>query len=445
MSSSIPGLKTRREFLRTTVLGGAFSWTVPAFLARTFAELEVHAANDTQVDTGKDSPILVILQMAGGNDGLNTVIPYANDHYFRARARLGLQPDAVLKLNDELGLHPSLKGFRELFDAGNLAIVQGVGYPNPNRSHFGSTVIWQTASDANKFEKHGWVGRYFDNSCPGEDPTVGVVISRQMPLAFAATNPKGVCLDNPENYRFGSGDTGDVLIDPGEESLRELNRPEMAGESADANSGASVGAVSGTMRPHGSVLDYVERTALDAQVSSEKIREITRKVSNQASYPGGQVANSLRLVARMIGGGMPTRIYYVSQGGYDTHTNQVPTQARLLQELGDSVKAFIEDLKAQGNFDRVMLMTFSEFGRRVAENANTGTDHGAAAPMFIAGSKVKAGLLGKHPGLAPDDLLNGDLKYTVDFRSVYAAVLEEWLKTSSRPILGRKFELLQIV
>src|ERR1051326_1619803 len=381
MNDSIPSLKTRREFLRTSVLGGAFSWTVPAFLARTFAELGVHAAEATHVATGKDSPILVILQMAGGNDGLNTVVPYANDHYHRARTRLGFKPDAVLKLDDEVGLHPSLTGFRALFDAGNLAVVQGVGYPNPNRSHFRSTDIWQTASDANKFEKHGWVGRYFDNCCQGEDPTVGVVISRQMPLAFGAKQPKGICLDNPENYRFGAGDNGDVLIDPGEESLRELNRPEMAGESTDANSGASGGAVSGAMRAHGSALDYVERTALDAQLSSDKIREITRKVANQASYPGGQLANSLRLVARMIGGGMPTRIYYVSQGGYDTHTNQLPTQARLLQELGDSVKSFVDDLKAQGNFERVLVMTFSEFGRRVAENANAGTDHGAAAPM----------------------------------------------------------------
>src|SRR5438094_1447599 len=282
MSSSNFSLKTRREFLRTTVLGGAFSWTIPAFLARTFAEFEVQAANTTHPATGKDSPILVILQMAGGNDGLNTLVPFANDDYHRARGRIGLGPNTVLRLNDELGLHPSLKGLRELFDAGNLAIVQGVGYPNPNRSHFRSTDIWQTASDANKFEKHGWVGRYFDNSCRGEDPTVGVVISRQMPLAFAAKNPKGVCLDNPENFRFGTGDTGDVLMDPGEESLRELNRPEMTGESADANSGASVGAASGTMRPHGSVLEYVERTALDAQVSSEQIHEITRKVTNQA-------------------------------------------------------------------------------------------------------------------------------------------------------------------
>jgi len=445
MNDRNQGLKTRREFLRTTVLGGALSWTVPAFLARTFAELEVHAANATQVVSGRDSPILVMLQMAGGNDGLNTVVPFANDHYHRARSRIGLPPDAVLKLNDELGLHPGLKGFQQLFGAGNLAIVQGVGYPNPNRSHFRSTDIWQTASDANKIEKYGWVGRYFDNACPGEDPTVGIVISRQMPLAFAARNPKGICLDNPDNYRFGSGDNGDVLVDPGEESLRELNRPEMAADSADANSGASVGAVSGALRPHGSVLDYVERTALDAQLSADRIRDVTRGVQNQAPYPGGLLANSLKQVARMIGGGMPTRIYYVSQGGYDTHTNQAPAQARLLQELGDSVKAFVDDLKAQRNFERVVVMTFSEFGRRVAENANGGTDHGAAAPMFLVGGKLKAGLLGKYPGLAPQDLFNGDLNHTVDFRSVYAAVLEGWLKTPSEPILGRKFDPLQIV
>jgi uncharacterized protein (DUF1501 family) len=178
---------------------------------------------------------------------------------------------------------------------------------------------------------------------------------------------------------------------------------------------------------------------MDAQVSSDKIRAISRRVENQASYPQSQLATSLKLVARLIGGGLPTRVYYVSQGGYDTHTNQVNAQQRLLKELGDSVKAFTDDLKAQGNLSRVMVMTFSEFGRRLAENANGGTDHGAAAPMFIIGNKVKAGLFGKYPSLALTDLVNGDIKYNVDFRSVYAGVLEGWLKTSSAPILGRQF------
>jgi uncharacterized protein (DUF1501 family) len=168
-------------------------------------------------------------------------------------------------------------------------------------------------------------------------------------------------------------------------------------------------------------------------------------VQNQATYPGGQLANSLKLVAKLIGGGLATRVFYVSQGGYDTHTNQLGAQQRLLKELGDSVKAFVQDLQAQGNMQRVLLMTFSEFGRRVSENANSGTDHGAAAPMFIVGNKVKAGLLGQYPSLDPADLFQGDLKYNVDFRSVYAAVLENWLKTRSEPVLGRKFEPLGIV
>jgi len=194
----------------------------------------------------------------------------------------------------------------------------------------------------------------------------------------------------------------------------------------------------------GSMTDFIERTALDAQVSSDKVRDIAARVQNQAVYPASQLGNSLKLVAKLIGGGMPTRIYYVSQGGYDTHTNQIGTQQRLLKELGDSVQAFVEDMKAQGNLQRVLVMTFSEFGRRVAENANGGTDHGAAAPMFIVGNKVKAGLLGTYPSLAPQDLFQGDIKYTVDFRNVYAGILENWLKTNSAPILGRQFEPLQL-
>jgi uncharacterized protein (DUF1501 family) len=439
-------LKTRREFLRTTMLGGALSWTVPAFLANTFATLHAEAADAaTQVATGKDSNILVVLQMAGGNDGLNTVVPYANDHYYRARPQLGLSEKDVLKLNHDVALHGSLAGFKDLYEAGSLAIIQGIGYPNPNRSHFRSTEIWQTASDSEKYEKYGWLGRYFDNTCYGCDPTIGVNIGRQMPQAFAAAHPIGVSLENPEAYRFMASDRnrkgGPSEM---EESYRMLNESDegMTAESPHGNSGASIGSISGHAAHSGSVLDFLERTAMDAQVSSDKILSISKRVQNQAEYPGGQLANSLKLVARLIGGGLPTRVYYVSQGGYDTHTNQANTQQRLLKELGDSVKAFTEDMKAQGNMGRVLVMTFSEFGRRVAENANQGTDHGAAAPMFIVGGKVKAGLVGKYPSLAPADLLNGDMQYNVDFRSVYAGLLEGWLKTPSAPVLGRKFDLV---
>ncbi len=445
-----PSLKTRREFLRTTMLGGALSWTVPAFLANTFSALQAAAADSaTQLVTGKDATILVVLQMAGGNDGLNTVVPFSNDHYHRARPNLGLAPNDVLKLNGDIGLHGSLAGFKDLHDAGHLAIIQGAGYPNPNRSHFRSTEIWQTASDADHFEKYGWLGRYFDNACAGSDPTVGVNIGRQMPQAFAAKHPVGVSLDNPESYRFISGDRNRQGGESESESLyRKLNDPAegmMSEQGGDANSRGSIGAISGATPRGGSALDFLERTAMDAQVSSDKIRAISRKVQNQATYPQGQLATSLKLVARLIGGGLPTRVYYVSQGGYDTHTNQANTQQRLLQELGDSVKAFTEDLKAQGNMGRVVLMTFSEFGRRVAENANQGTDHGAAAPMFVIGDKVRAGLLGRYPSLAPGDLVNGDIQYNVDFRSVYAGLLEGWLRTPSAPVLGRQFAPVMVV
>ena len=446
-------LQTRREFLRTTVLGSALSWTVPAFLADTFTALQSQAADSaTQISTGKDSTILVVLQMAGGNDGINTVVPYSSDYYHNARPKIGLSAQQVLKLNDDIGLHGSLGGFKSLYDSGNLTVIQGVGYPNPNRSHFRSTEIWQTASDSERIEKYGWLGRYFDNACAGADPAVGVTIGSQLPEAFFAKHPKGICFNNPQDYRFIANGTGT------EESYKKLNELEMSSPAPDGgtntmenfgdmlNSGGSIASLpAGMPMTGGRAVDFITRTAMDAQMSSDEVRGIAARVQNHSVYPNSSLANSLKLVAKLIGGGLPTRIYYVSQGGYDTHTNQINSQQRLLQDLGDSTKAFVEDMKAQGNMQRVLVMTFSEFGRRVAENANGGTDHGAAAPMFIVGNKVQAGLLGQYPSLAPQDLFEGDIKYNVDFRSVYAGVLESWLKTKSAPILGKQFTPLQVV
>jgi uncharacterized protein (DUF1501 family) len=434
-------LQTRRQFLRTTVLGSALSWTVPAFLANTFSALQSQAADSaTQIATGKDGTILVVLQMAGGNDGINTVVPYSSDYYHKARPRIGLSADKVLKLTDQVGFHPAMTGFKSLYDSGNLSVVQGVGYPNPNRSHFRSTEIWQTATDSDKFDKYGWIGRYFDNDCGGCDPTVGVAVEDQLPQSFFSKSLKGVCMTNPQNYRFMPGDhPRPGQMDMVESSYEKLNDITIT-TAADENSGGSIGMLTGAKpMTGGRAVDFIERTALDAQVSSDEIRKIAAQVQNQAQYPASQLGSSLKLVAKLIGGGLPTRIYYVSQGGYDTHVNQVATQQRLLGDLGDSVKAFVDDLKAQGNMQRVLVMTFSEFGRRVSENANGGTDHGAAAPIFIVGNKVSAGLHGAYPSLAPEDLYEGDIKYNVDFRSVYAGVLEGWLKTPSAPILGRQF------
>ena len=445
-----PLFTTRRDFLRTTLLGGALSWTVPSFVAQTFQALGAQADGAlTQVQTGTDGPILVLIQLAGGNDGLNTVVPYTNDFYYNARPAIGVKADSVLTLSDTLGLNPAMTGFKELFDNGHLSVVSGVGYPNPNRSHFRSTEIWQTASDEDKYLTDGWLGRYFDNACPGCDPTTAVNIGPRLPQAFASHTPTGVSLENPDSYRFiGAGPNDDEtqayrsMYTPPDDAL-----PDFHSGGATANSGGSVSMVSGTvMLQNGqNALDFLERTSMDAQVSSDKIRAITSKTPNRSNYPNNGLAKNLQLVARLIAGGLPSRVFYVSQGGYDTHTNQRGSQDGRLRELADSVKAFTDDLNSFGAFDRVLIMTFSEFGRRVQENASQGTDHGAAAPMFLIGNRIKSGLLGAEPSIDPKDLTDGDIKYNTDFRSVYASVLQDWLKTNPLPILGKAFPTLPIL
>lgn len=433
-------LHTRRSFLRTGILGGALAWTVPVFLEKTFFALDAVAAESLgPIATGKDSPILVVLQLAGGNDGLNTLVPHADDAYYAARPKIAIGTKDTLKLNDHIGLNPRLAGLRGLYDSGDLAVVQGVGYPNPNRSHFRSTDIWQTATDADKFDRHGWIGRYFDSCCAGQDPAVGVSIGRETPLAFSSSEPRGVTLTRPEQFRFLT----EGFTDPkaSEEFFREMNSPDVSGEDNAGSSVQSVGAAGAMVG--GDTMDYLRRTSLDAQVSSDKILEITRRVKGASGYPSSGLGSSLSLVARLIAGGMATRVYYVSQGGYDTHSNQANTHNRLLGELDASVAAFAADLKAQGNWDRVLLMTFSEFGRRVAENASGGTDHGAAAPMFVLGGGVKPGLYGTQPSLT--QLSDGDLRFSVDFRSVYASILENWLHAPAEAVLAKKFPTLGFV
>jgi len=253
----------------------------------------------------------------------------------------------------------------------------------------------------------------------------------------------GITLENPNSYRF----MGAKPNDDEETVYKSMYAPVEDDLNLNSESGTSVNMVSGTVTLQNgqSALDFLERTSMDAQVSSEKIRAIAAKVKGNANYPNTALAKNLQLVSRLIGGGLPTRVFYVSQGGYDTHTNQRGGQDGRLKELGDAVKAFTDDLTGMGQFDRVMIMTFSEFGRRVTENGSRGTDHGAAAPMFLVGSHMKAGLLGKEPSLAPADLKDGDIQYNTDFRSVYASILENWLKTPSVPILGKQFPTMPLV
>jgi len=433
-------MKTRREFLRSTVLGASTAWTVPMFVERTFADLHLGARDlATQAVTGKDGTILVVLQLAGGNDGLNTLVPFADDAYHKARPRLAKKEKDLIKLSDQVGLNSSMPFLGSLFKEGELGVVQGVGYPNPNRSHFVSTSIWETADPSNR-SNTGWIGRYFDNACPGADPTVGISLNKTQPEAFGALKNPGVCLSSPELYRWihGGGEKARA-----EEFFASLNAPEdddapVDGASIDMPAGGKTGGIQGEDN-----LAFLERVAMDARVSSAKILELAAKHRTKVNYEGTPISRSLNMVSRLIAGGMPTRVYYVSHGGFDTHNQQVNSHDRLLGQLDRALKSFFADLKEQGNDQRVVLMTFSEFGRRVAENASAGTDHGRASCLFLAGAGVKGGLFGKYPSLT--DLDQGDLKHHVDFRSVYASVLEDWLKTSAKPVLRGDYPKLGVI
>ncbi len=437
---SMDDLTTRRTFLhRGLTLVGAAA-TVPAFLETTALAVAPAEGARTKSRPGvPDERVLVVVQLAGGNDGLNTVIPVRDDLYYKNRPRLGIERGKTLRLTDDLGLHPSLTGFKELHDAGLLAIVQGVGYPNPNRSHFKSTDIWSTASPDGRLHT-GWLGRYFDAQCKGQDPPDpkrGIALTSEAPLTLLGSKFAPVAFQRPESLTWNGAQ-------PAPGRRRPNQRGMNAGPDTNVQQAAFDRLNAPTEKPAGPIseLEYLQRTALDARLSAADIQKAAAG-RPAASYPVSPLANSLKTVARMITANMPTRIYYVSQGGYDTHTGQLNRHPQLLTQLGDALKAFVDDLKASGHLDRVVIMTFSEFGRRVEENASTGTDHGTAAPLFVLGSRVQPGLAGSHPSL--ERLDRGDLAFTTDFRSVYAAILKDWLAADAGKILGAPFPPLPII
>ncbi|HEY8665169.1 MAG TPA: DUF1501 domain-containing protein [Tepidisphaeraceae bacterium] len=427
-------LSTRRIFLQRGLAILAAAPTIPSFLDQTMMALaDPLDVKRTQRPTGKDASILVVVQLAGGNDGLNTVIPYADDHYHRARPALGHDAKDVLKIDSYIGLHPNLTALKKLYDDGHAAIIQGVGYPNPNRSHFRSMDIWQSAQPERETATSGWLGRYFDATCAGADPHVGVAIGEVLPLAMQGERITPLAFERPESYRYNGRDKDHYL---------KLNQAPAKSPTTKPSPSAAA-----DRKPPATdsktTLDFLHRTAMDAQVSSDDILRITGNYHPTGEYPRDEFGNSLRTVAAMIAGGLPTRVYYVSLGGFDTHANERGRHDQLMKTLSDGLDAFFKDLKAQKNDDRVLMMTFSEFGRRVEQNASGGTDHGAAAPMFLIGPTLIPGLAGKHPSLT--DLDQGDLKHNTDFRNVYAAVLQDWLKTPSKPVLGEQFKPLPIL
>lgn len=413
---------TRRAFLQKGLTMISTAATVPYFIqSSAYGMVDPFDLLETTSIAGKPQDrVLVVVQLGGGNDGLNTVVPFGDDNYYRARPTLGLPANNLLRFGggaDGLGLHPNLRGLKELHDEGLLATVQGVGYPNPNRSHFTSMDIWHTA-DPRQPSGNGWIGRYFDNTCNGTpEPNAEIAIGREAPKAMIGELNKPVSFETADLFRWIGEDLHKSMADP----YQEINR---AGDSVE-------GVQDGTQ------LEFLTRTALNAQVASDQIRSAVR-VRPLVEYPRTQLAQQLQMVGAMIRAELPTRVYYVSIGGFDTHAGQLGSHANLMSQFGSALLAFQKDLKAQGNDGRVLTMTFSEFGRRVMQNASQGTDHGTAAPMFLAGPMVRPGVLGTHPSLT--DLDQGDLKYTVDFRSVYAAILESWLKADSRKVLKGAFK-----
>lgn len=418
---------TRRHFLKQSARGltlvAAGTWA-PAFLART--------ARAAQPD--KDGNLLVVIQLSGGNDGLNTVIPFADDLYYRARPTLGLRADSTLKIDDHLGLHPALAPLKTGFDAGHFAIVQNVGYPNPNRSHFKSMEIWHTGHTGLS-QKRGWLGQYFDAQCRGVDPherngKIGVSFGKTMPQALRNEANVGLAIDDPDTFQWNASGETLALAREQKKIFERINAP---GGAASFDKLASLGGV-GT---EPGALDFLRHTALNAIGAGDEIRAILRKQKTEGAYPDSQLASQLGMISRLISGGFPARVYYASQGGFDTHANQPGSHQRLLGDFSASLAAFLSDLRQHGQHQRVIVLAFSEFGRRVAENGSTGTDHGAAAPVFLFGDTIKGGLHGPPPDLA--NLIDGDLRHTVDFRQVYTTLLEDWLRTPARGIFPERF------
>jgi uncharacterized protein (DUF1501 family) len=404
--------------------------TVPSFLSRTaFAVGDPFDQKSALPDTGVDGKILVVVQLSGGNDGLNTVVPWADDAYHAARPMIRMNGDQVLRLNDYVGLHPSLEPLKALYDDGRMSVVQGVGYPNPNRSHFTSMDIWHSAAPGDEAKRSGWLGRYFDSQCAGSgpnnrqagiedgpvgDPQVGVSMGESSNLAMQGEQVTALSFENPADYKYKGPDA---------DAMAALHL-------GDQDTGKA-----------GDELGFLTRTAMDARVSSDKVLDAIAGHTPPKDYPRGKFGDGLRTTAAMIRGKLPTRVYYVSLGGFDTHAAQLNKHNNLMAQFATGIDAFLADLRQQGNSERVAVMTFSEFGRRVTQNASAGTDHGAAAPMFFFGDRVMPGVLGRHPSLT--DLDNGDLRYTVDFRQCYAAILQQWLDTPpevAAAILGERFQ-----
>ena len=358
--------------------------------------------------------VVVVIQFSGGNDGLNTVIPVTNDIYYKERPKLGIAKNKAVILTDEVGLNPALESFKGLYDDGSLAILNSVGYPNPDRSHFRSMDIWQSASDSNDYVSTGWLGRYLDAQCKGCDkPTQALEIDDMLSLALKGNEHSGLAFKDPRRLYSSSN----------EQFYKEISGSHVASEET---------------------VDYLYKTMGNTLSSADYIFQQSKLHPSAETYPNTDLGKNLKTISTLIQSDINTKVYYVSLGSFDTHVNQEAQQKRLFTELNDAVKSFTTDLKKNNRFQDVLMMTFSEFGRRVSQNGSNGTDHGTANNMFfISGGLKEKGILNAMPDLS--DLNEGDLKYKVDFKNVYSTVLNKWLGADDKAILGKQYQHLNFV
>jgi uncharacterized protein (DUF1501 family) len=396
-------LLTRRDLLRAGVLGGA------SFVVAGMWRNVAHAA------AADDGRILVILELAGGCDGLNTLVPYRNDAYYEARPTLGLEESSLLKADSELGFHPRLFGIKNLWDRGQVSVIHGCGYPNPIRSHFLSMAYWHSATPG-AGNPYGWVGRFADAKWPAGRKDTLVNIATRESLAVRSARHAPLVFDDVRQLVRAASPREAPIYD---RILRDDG----------ANQTKSVA--------------FLRDVSRMAEASSDRIRSATARYETSVSYgeSSGKIGQDLRKVAALIRDEFPARVYYVQMTGFDTHSAQLDAQNLLFMYLGDALEGFLTDMKHQGRAGDVAVMAFTEFGRRVAENNSGGTDHGTATPMWLFGEPVTPGFHGTYPSLT--DLDDGDLKMTMDFRRVYASVLEEWMGLpDAGPIIGDGFEPL---
>jgi uncharacterized protein (DUF1501 family) len=397
----------RRDFLKNSMLTAAGTFVVPAFIK----PFEALALDELTLYKN-----LVVVQLSGGNDGLNTVIPFGNDIYYQKRKNIAIKPQELIKLDDMQGLNPNLSALKEIYDQGWMSIINDVGYPNPDRSHFRSMDIWQTASDANQFLSTGWIGRYLDSNCQScKFPYTAIEVDDSLSLAMKGKTKKGIALKDPAAlFRNTNEPFFKEMMNNDKEHLDEDN------------------------------LGYLYKTMIETSSSASYIQNTSKIYQDNFVYPSTGFASQLKTVAKFISSGLKTRVYYVSLSGFDTHVDQTPQQGRLLKQYAEGINAFLKDLKQNNKLDDTLVLTFSEFGRRVEQNASNGTDHGTANNMFLFGGKLKKqGIYNPAPNL--QDLEAGDLKYQVDFRQVYGTILDKWLDVNNAQILNQRFNTLDFI